>query len=218
MNILNSPKNKLSLLRWGGISALLCVLILVILDIMYLMRGELGTAFSPMFSVFVCLYVVVLLAGRDYIIKDNYALAQIGGAFGFLLIFVLFAEIAAFGANQMILRADNYNDQIELLSPMMALFTSTHVLAIWFHGLWMTFWGFAFFGLSGRKKITGGLMLTFAAFYIIYYVLIRVGNSELADIVHFAGHVPLFISHWLLGIVLLESSKKGRNDELTRNE
>jgi len=138
MNTLNSRKNKLSLLRWGGISAFLCVPILAGLDIMNLMRVDLGTVL-PVFSVFLCLYVIVLLAGRDYIIKDKYALAQIGGAFGFLLIVVLFAEIAALGANQMILRADDSSDQIELLSPMMALSNSTHVLAIWFHGLWMTF-------------------------------------------------------------------------------
>jgi hypothetical protein len=167
-------------------------------------------AWIPVFSIIICLYVIILLAAYDYLEKTHYALARIGFAFGILLMVVLFAEVAAWGAERMILRAGSSAEETEL-SPMLALFNSSHVLAIWFHGLWMGFWGAAFVRLPGKARVIGVLMLLFAGFYLVYYLLLRLGDSALAELAHSSGHVALLISHWLLGMVFIEASKCAGN-------
>ena len=196
-----------TLLRWGGFCAFAWVVLFAVLIVVSMaMGGPNWAAWIPLFSVVICLYVVILLAGYDYLAKANYALARIGFAFGLLLIVVLFAEVAAWGAERMILRSDPGASEA-VLSPMLALFNSTHTLAIWFHGLWMGFWGAAFIRHPGKSKITGALMLLFALFYSIYYLLLRLGNSTLAEGAHSSGQVALLVSHWLLGMLLLEASR-----------
>ena len=183
--------NDRSLLRWGGICAFSSVIVLAIIDVTSKVTGGIEwTAFIPVFSIFICLYVIVLLAAYDYLAKTHYGPARIGFAFGLLLIVVLFVEVAALGADQM------------------ALFASTHTLAIWFHALWMAFWGAAFVRLPGKAKVTGALMLLFTGLYSISYLMHRLGDAALANLAHDLGHVPLLISHWLLGSLLLKASKE----------
>lgn len=196
-----------TLLRWGGFCAFAWVIVFAALLVVSIAMGGLNwTAWMPVFSIVICLYVIILLAGYDYLAKTYYALARIGFAFGLLLIVVLFAEVAAWGAERMILRSNPTGGEAAL-SPMLALFNSTHTLAIWFHGLWMGFWGAAFIRLPGKSKVTGALMLLFALFYSIYYLLLRLDSSTLAEAAHSSGHVALLVSHWLLGMLLLEASK-----------
>ena len=71
----------------------------------------------------------------------------------------------------------------------------------------MGFWGAAFIRLPGKAKVIGALMLFFAGLYSVYYVLLRLGDPALAELAHSAGYIPLIISHWLLGMLLLEASK-----------
>ena len=196
-----------SLMKWGGICTFAAVILFAAMLVINQVTGGLEwTAWIPFFSIFICLYVIVLLAANDYLSKTHYALARIGSAFGLLLIVVLFAEVAAWGAHRMIQRSVSTTAGAQL-SPMLALFNSTHSLAIWFHGIWMGFWGAAFIRLPGKAKVTGVLMLLFALLYSIYYVLFRLGDAALAELAHSSGHVAMLISHWLLGMLLLEASK-----------
>jgi hypothetical protein len=80
-------------------------------------------------------------------------------------------------------------------------------LAIWFHGLWMAFWGAAFIRLPGKAKAVGVLMIAFSVFYSVYYLLLRLGDAVLAELAHSSGHVAMLISHWLLGMLLLEAAR-----------
>jgi hypothetical protein len=199
--------NNRVLLKSGGVCAFaLVILFAAILVVTKVTGGSAWRAWVPAFSIFICLYVVVLLAAYDYLKETDYALARIGFAFGLLLIVVLFAEVAAWGADQMMLR-EGFTATGTQLSPMLALFTSTHTLAIWFHGLWMGLWGAALIRHSGKAKVAGALMLLFAFLYSIFYLLLRLG-SPLAELAHSGGSVALLISHWLLGMLLLEASKR----------
>ncbi len=196
-----------SLMKWGAVCAFVWVpLFAGMLAATIVMDGLEWRAWIPVFSVVICLYVVILLAVYDYLAQTHYTLAKIGFAFGLLLMVVLFAEVAAWGADRM-LKGSGASVSGEELSPMLALFNSTHVLAIWFHGIWMGLWGAAFIRLPGKAKITGALMLLFAALYSVYYLLLRLGETALAETAHSSGHVALLISHWLLGMLLLEASK-----------
>ena len=196
------------LLRWAGYCAFAWVIAFAGMLAMVMAKGGLDwAAWIPMFSLIICLYVVILLAGYDYIAKVHYALARIGFVFGLLLIVVLFAEVAAWGADRMILREDS-SATGSSLSPMLALFNSTHTLAIWFHGLWLGIWGVAFARLRGKGRVIGWLLLLFAVFYSVYYLLLRLGHAALAEMAHSAGHVALLVSHWLLGMLFLEASRE----------
>ncbi len=199
--------NDRSLLKWGGFCAFALVILFAAMDVVIEVTGGLQwKAWVPVFSIIICLYVIVLLAAYDFVKKTHYALARIGFAFGLLLIVVLFAEVAAWGADRMILRSGSTAVGAEL-SPMLALFSSTHTLAIWFHGLWMGFWGAAFIRLPGKARVAGALMLLFALLYSIDYLLLRLGDAALEKVVHSLGHVALLISHWLLGMLLVQASK-----------
>ena len=195
-----------TLLRWGGISSLIFVLLFTaLLAITFAVGGPEWSGWTPLFSIAVCFYVVVLLGGDELLTSTHYALARIGSAFGLLLLVVLFAEIAAWGADRVMLRS-GFEPTGGQPSPMIALFTSTHVLAIWFHGIWITCWGLVLLKLEGRARLTGWLMVAFGASYAIYYLLLRLGSSQ-AEIAHTTGHVALITSHSLLGLILLDSSR-----------
>ena len=199
--------NDRSLLKWGAICTFAAMILFAAMLVVIQVTGGLEwTAWTPVFSIFICLYVVVLLAAYDYLATTHYALARIGFAFGLLLMVVLFIEVAAWGADRMLLRSSSTPPDAEL-SPMLALFNSTHVLAIWFHGLWMAFWGAAFIRLPGKAKAVGVLMIAFAVFYSVYYLLLRLGDAVLAELAHSSGHVAMLISHWLLGMLLLEAAR-----------
>ncbi|HSM17698.1 MAG TPA: hypothetical protein VK845_11985 [Gemmatimonadales bacterium] len=194
-----------TLLRWGAVSTFAAVIVFVVMLVVTQVEGGLDwAAWVPTFSIFTCLYVVFLLAGYEYLAPSHGAHAKLGLGFGLLLIVVLFAEIAAWSADRM-LSAITTGDAA--LSPMLALFNSTHVLAIWFHGLWLAFWGAAFVQMSGRARLVGGLMLAFAASYSVYYLLLRLGYPSEAEWAHTTGHVFMVISHWLLGLMMLKASR-----------
>jgi len=192
------------LFKWGGYCAFAWVVVFA--GMLAVVRMD-SAAWIPVFSAVICLYVVILLAAYDYLARVQYALARIGFVFGLLLIVVLCAEVAAWGADRMILREDPRATGSSL-SPMLALFNSTHTLAIWFHGLWLGLWGAAFVRLHGREKLVGWLLLLFALFYSIYYLLLRLGHPALAEMAHSAGHLALLVSHWLLGMLLLQASRE----------
>ena len=54
---------------------------------------------------------------------------------------------------------------------------------------------------------SGAVMLVFALFYSIYYLLLRLGEPALGEMAHSAGHVAMVISHVLLALLLIEASK-----------
>ena len=197
---------RVTLLRWGGFSALAFVVLFVaLLAITFVAGGPEWTGWTPLFSVAVCFYVVVLLAGDELLEPTHYALTRIGSAFGLLLVVVLFVEIAAWGGDRLLL-SSGFEPTEAQLSPMIALFTSTHELAIWFHGIWITCWGLVLVRLEGRASLTGWIMIAFGASYAVYYLLLRLGSGQ-AEVAHTTGHVALIVSHWLLGLMLLDPSR-----------
>ncbi len=194
-------------LRWGGICTFASMIVFVGMLVVTRIQGGLEwPLWTAVFSVFICLYVVVLFAGYDFLSTSHYALARTGFAFGLLLIVVLFAEVAAWGADRMLINSGSTPPGTEL-SPMLALFNSTHTLAIWFHGLWMALWGTALVKMPGKARASGAVMLVFALFYSIYYLLLRLGEPALGEMAHSAGHVAMVISHVLLALLLIEASK-----------
>lgn len=194
-------------LRWGGICTFASMIVFVGMLVVTRIQGGLEwPLWTAVFSVFICLYVVVLFAGYDFLSTSHYALARTGFAFGLLLIVVLFAEVAAWGADRMLINSGSTPPGTEL-SPMLALFNSTHTLAIWFHGLWMALWGTALVKMPGKARASGAVMLVFALFYSLYYLLLRLGEPALGEMAHSAGHVAMVISHVLLALLLIEASK-----------
>lgn len=194
-------------LRWGGICTFASMIVFVGMLVVTRIQGGLEwPLWTAVFSVFICLYVVVLFAGYDFLSTSHYALARTGFAFGLLLIVVLFAEVAAWGADRMLINSGSTPPGTKL-SPMLALFNSTHTLAIWFHGLWMALWGTALVKMPGKARASGAVMLVFALFYSIYYLLLRLGEPALGEMAHSAGHVAMVISHVLLALLLIEASK-----------
>ncbi len=194
-------------LRWGGICTFASMIVFVALLVVSQIQGGLEwPLWTAVFSVFICLYTVVLFAGYDFVATSHYALARSGFAFGLLLIVVLFVEVAAWGGDRMLINSGSTPAGTEL-SPLLALFNSTHTLAIWFHGLWMALWGTALVRLPGKSRASGALMLLFAVFYSFYYLLLRLGEPELGEMAHSAGHVAMVLSHVLFGLLLMEASK-----------
>jgi hypothetical protein len=113
--------NDRSLLKWGGICTFAAMILFAAMLVVIQVTGGLEwTAWTPVFSIFICLYVVVLLAAYDYLATTHYALARIGFACGLLLMVVLFIEVAAWGADRMLLRSSSTPPDAEL-SPMLAL-------------------------------------------------------------------------------------------------
>ena len=201
--MIHQPDN--TLLRWGGYSTYLLVIAFVALLLGSRVFGAREwTLWVPLFSVVICLWVCLLLAAHDYMRQFHYALTTIGSAFGALLIVVLFAEVAAWGADKMLPPADD----ADVTSPLMALFASTHSLAIWFHALWLAFWGAVLVRRLGREKIIGIMFFAFVGCYAVYYALVRLGLPEQGGWAHTAGHVALVSSHWMLAGVLLGASKE----------
>ena len=194
-----------TLLRWGGLSTYLLVIAFVALLVGSRVFGAREWAlWVPLFSFVICLWVCLLLAAHNYLKQFHYALTTIGSAFGALLIVVLFAEVAAWSADKMLPPADDGG----ATSPLLALFYSTHSLAIWFHALWLTFWGAVLARREGREKTIGIMFFAFAGCYAVYYTLVRLGLPEEGEWAHTAGHVALVLSHWMLAGVLLGASKE----------
>ena len=128
-----------ALFRWGGVTAIVWVIVFTaMLAVTFLAGGIEWAAWIPTFSIVICLYVILLVSASEYVAKFDYPLARIGYMFGLLLMVVLFAEVAAWGTDRMITSSGEGGEEEEL-SSMLALFNSTHTLAIWFHGLWMGF-------------------------------------------------------------------------------
>ena len=194
-----------TLLRWGGLSTYLLVIAFIALLVGSRVFGALAWAlWVPLFSVVICLWLCLLLAAHDYLKRFHSALTTIGSAFGALLIVVLFAEVAAWSADKMLPPADDGGT----ISPLFALFYTTHSLAIWFHALWLTFWGAVLVCREGREKTIGILFFAFAGCYAVYYMLVRLGLPEEGEWAHTAGHIALILSHWMLAGVLLGASKE----------
>ena len=199
---------KATLMRWGAYSTFAAMIVFVGMLIMIQVKGGLDwPGWIPWFCVFTCLYVGFLIAGYEYLAETHFAHARVGFAFGVLLIIVLFVEVAAWSANRMLQAADAASGGDGLV-PMIALYTGTHSLAIWFHGLWFGFWGAAFIRMTGRARVVGGLMLAFAAFYLVFYVLLRISYAAQAEWAHSAGHICMVISNWLLGLMMLKASRR----------
>ncbi len=194
-----------TLLRWGGLSSYLLVIAFIALLVGSRVFGAREwTLWVPLFSIVICLWVCLLLAAHDYLKQFHNALTTIGSAFGALLIIVLFAEVAAWGADKMLPPVDDG----DATSPLMALFASTHSLAIWLHALWLAFWGAVLVRREGREKIIGIMFFAFVGCYAAYYGLVRLGFPEQGEWAHTAGHVALVSSHWMLAGVLLGASKE----------
>ena len=194
-----------TLLRWGGLSTYLLVIAFVALLVGSRVFGAREWAlWVPLFSIVICLWICLLLAAHDYLKQFHNALTTIGSAFGALLIIVLFVEVAAWSADKMLPPADDGS----ATSPLLALFYSTHSLAIWFHALWLSFWGAVLLRREGREKTIGIMFFAFAGCYAVYYALLRLGLPEEGECAHTTGHFALVISHWMLAGVLLGASKK----------
>jgi len=194
-----------TLLRWGSLSTYLLVIAFIALLVgsrAFGMRE--WVLWVPLFSVIICLWVCLLLAAHNYLKQFHNALTTIGSAFGALLIVVLFAEVAAWSADKMLPPANDGG----AISPLFALFYTTHSLAIWFHALWLTFWGAVLARRDGREKTIGRMFFAFAGCYAVYYMLVRLGLPEEGEWAHSAGHIALILSHWMLAGVLLGASKE----------
>ena len=193
-----------TLLRWGGLSTYILVIAFIALLVGTRAFGAREWAlWVPLFSVVICLWVCLLLAAHNYLKQFHNALTTIGSAFGALLIIVLFAEVAAWSADKMLPPVDDGG----ATSPLLALFESTHSLAIWFHALWLTFWGAVLARREGRQKTIGIMFFAFAGCYAVYYALVRLGLPEEGEWAHTAGHFALVLALQMLAGVLLGASK-----------
>lgn len=220
--------NDKSLMKWGGICTFVFVLLFTASALLLLvsqgipsrpptmsewaatLTGGVWRLFIPLFSVAMCLYVVVAIAAYDYLATTHYAVARIGLGFAVLLIIVVFLEIAVLGAGKIIAQSSISEVESQLF-PVFAKFGTLHILAAWFHGLWLFFWGLGFVRNSGMERTIGAFLLAFSFLYLLYYLLIRVGNTMYAELTHSAGHVAMIVSHLLLGMVLINASKSAGN-------
>jgi len=197
------------LLRWGGVSALVFVTLLSISIITFWITGGIEfRAWVPLFSTIACFLLVATVAGYDYLAKSHYALARIGFAFGALSVLTFFLEAAVWGADRMVLRAGTAPIQGEL-TPQLALFNSLHMMVLWLIAIWMSFWGAGFVRIPGKGKLAGTFMLLVGPFHLVDYVLARLGHTGLfIDLWHLGGQISLLSSFGLLGLLLIETSKK----------
>lgn len=204
--------NNKILLKWGGISALAFVVLFSISIATYWVTGGLEfRAWVPLFSSLTCFLLVATLAGYEYLSKFHYSLARGGLAFAALAILVLFLEAAVWGADRMVVRSESLTVQPEL-THLRALFSSLHLMVLWFIGIWMAFWGAGFVRLSGRGKAVGVLMVLVTGFNSVDYLLARLGQTDLfVDLWHLAGQITLMSAFTMLGLLLLEAARV--NDE-----
>ena len=215
--------NERVLMKWGGVTAFLFVALFVLSSCLALLAQGLPSdppstlewaevltsapwrAFVPVFSIAMCLLVVVAAASYRFLTRLHPSLATVGLAFGVLLIVIVFVEIAVFGAAGAIAGSDD-GEMENRLAPLQALLGGLHTLAIWFHGLWLGVWGLGFLKLRGRTRLIGVLLLSFSGIYATYYGLLRVGNLVAAELTHLVGHSALVVSHLLLGMVLVAAA------------
>jgi hypothetical protein len=197
------------LFKWGGISALCFVGLFTTSIAAYWVTGGIAfRAWVPLFSSLVCFLLVATLAGYEHLAKSHYALARIGLGFALLAIVMLFLEAAVWGADRMVRRADPAVVQPEP-THLLALFSSLHMMVLWFIGIWMALWGVAFFQLAGGAKAVGVPMMLVAGFNAVDYVLARLGVAgTFVEFWHLGGQVMLLTAFTMLGLLLIRMTRQ----------
>jgi hypothetical protein len=200
--------NSTYLMRMGSISAFAFVVLFTISIATYHVTGGLDfRAWVPLFSSLVCFWFVAAIAAFDYLRKANYALAKVGFGFAFISIVILFLEAAVWGADRMILRASLPEPQ-PTLTELGALFTSLHLMVLWFIAIWYALWGAGFLRLEGKAKLIGVAMILVAGFHMGDYLLFRIGETgQLAEFWHLGSQGFNLIAYIFLGFLLLEESR-----------
>jgi hypothetical protein len=200
--------NDKILMKWGGISSLIFVVLFTISIVSFWVTGGIAfRAWVPLFSSLVCFLLVATLAGYDYLAKSHYAFARIGLGFAALAIITLFLEAAVWGADRMVLRTEALTAQPEL-THLLAFFNSLHMMVLWFIGLWMAFWGAGFVRLQGMAKVAGVLMILKPGFNLVDYLLARLGMiSRFADFWHLGSQIMLLSIFTMLGLLLLTEAR-----------
>lgn len=218
--------NEKPLMKWGGISSFVFVVLLTITVVLYwaaqggipsrmptvgewadMVSGNAFRTVIVLFSIMACFYVVVVYATYDYLRKTSYGLARIGFGFAVLWIITFFIEMGliAAGKNIALVHASDFETQ---LSVIINLLGSMHIIIIWFWALFPFLWGLAFIKLEGRNKTVGYLFLATTVFAVLYYMFLRVGNIRIAEISHLLGHIVFIVSHFFLALILIAESKK----------
>jgi len=211
------------LIKWGGICIYIFIVLWITLTILFNLNGiptrpptlqewaqmlsgnSFGVTLS-LFSISMFFWLVITLAVYDYLVERQYALARIGYGFALLLFMIIFLEIATLAAGRTIAEANGADVESDLY-PIITLFGAEHNLAIWFHGLWFFFWGLGFIKIDGKERIVGCLLLTFVAFYIVFYINLRMGNVFVGELCHMAGHIMMLSSYVVLAPLLMKASK-----------
>jgi hypothetical protein len=95
----------------------------------------------------------------------------------------------------------------EALTPMLALFNSLHTMVIWLVIFWNVPWGLGFMRLGGRWKMAGVFFCLNAAFLVVDYLLLRLGQTGLVvDLWHLGSQLMLLGALSVLGVLLVEAS------------
>jgi hypothetical protein len=217
--------NEKALLKWGGICALIFMVLFIVWGVIYwtsqgissqipkvnewagILSGSVSRISVVLFSIFMCFYVIAAYATYDYLLKTSYTFSRIGFAFVLLWIIIVFIKTGIIAAGNLIVLSA-VPDFATQLSILMVLYSSFHILAIWFWALFPFFWALAFIKLRGNDKIVGVLFLVLSILAILYYIFFRIGNIWIAEIIHLVGHVVFAISNFFLALVLLEEYKK----------
>ncbi len=197
------------LMKWGGLSALVFVVLLAISIATGWVTGA-GISFRawvPLWCTLLCFLVVAALAGYDYLTQSHYALARIGMGFAALTVIIFFLEGAVWGADRIVLRAEAPSVEPGL-THLLALFNSLHAMVFWFVALWLGVWGAGFVQLQGKAKVAGVLMLMKIPTNMLDYTFLRLGKTGLSlDLYHLGSQVILLSAFAMLGLVLLEASR-----------
>ena len=198
-----------TLLKWGGISALIFVALLTSSIITFWVTGGIEfKAWVPLFSTLVCFLVVAVLAGYEYLAKSHYALARVGLGFAALSLMTLLLEAVVWGADKMVLRSGGGAMQSGI-TPLMATFNSLHMLVLWLIAIWLACWGAGLVRLPGKAKLAGTFMLLVAPGHLVDYALARLGRVGLpADLWHLGSQIMLLSSFMFLGLLLLNTSRE----------
>jgi hypothetical protein len=197
------------LLKWGGISAHVSVVLLIISIVTFWVTGGLEfRAWVPLFSTFACFLLVATLATYDCLARSQYPLARAGLGFAALSILTFFLEAAVWGADRMVLRVVD-TAAADGLTPLLAVFNSLHMMVLWFIAIWMALWGIGFLRVPGKGRLAGTFMVLVAGFHMVDYLLARLGRTGLpVELWHLGSQVMLLSALTTLGLLLVEASRE----------
>jgi|GEM_PF-2756821 len=218
--------NEKPLMKWGGISAFVFVVLFIITTLLYwiaqggipsrmptvgewadLLSGSAIRTHIVLVSIWLCFYVVVAYAAYDYLRKTSYGLSRIG--FGFVVLWIITYVVVigtlAAGIKIALARPPDFETQF---SVILNLFGCMRIFLIWFWALFPFLWGLAFIKLEGKNKSVGYLFLATTVFAILLYTFLRVGNIRIAEISHLLGMITFAVSHFFLALILIAESKK----------